>query len=61
MRCGARAQGIVRRGWPPPSYAHGAVDTPLLGETIGANLDRTIARFPDGEALVVAPPGRPLD
>ena len=36
-----------------PSYAHGAVDTPLLGETIGANLDRTIARFPDDDALVV--------
>jgi fatty-acyl-CoA synthase len=35
-----------------PSYAHGAVDTPLLGETIGANLDRTIARFPDDDALV---------
>ncbi len=35
------------------SYVHGAVDTPLLGETIGQNLDRTAARFPDVEALVV--------
>ena len=26
------------------SYAHGASATPLLGETIGANLDRTVAR-----------------
>src|SRR5687768_15958241 len=35
-----------------PSYAHGAGATPLLGETIGENLDRTIARFADREALV---------
>src|SRR3954454_10180429 len=34
------------------SYAHGTSDTPLLGETIGANLARTAARVPDGEALV---------
>jgi fatty-acyl-CoA synthase len=34
------------------SYVHGAVDSPLLGETIGANLDRTIARFPDADAVV---------
>jgi fatty-acyl-CoA synthase len=35
-----------------PSYAHGAVDTPLLGETIGANLERTVTRFPDADAVV---------
>ena len=34
------------------SYAHGAADTPLIGETIGANLERTVARFPDAEAVV---------
>src|SRR2546430_1429081 len=34
------------------SYVHGACQTPLLGETIGQNLDRTTARFPDREALV---------
>src|SRR3954451_7451535 len=34
------------------SYAHGATDVPLLGETIGANLERTAARVPDAEALV---------
>ncbi|HLY47740.1 MAG TPA: AMP-binding protein [Solirubrobacteraceae bacterium] len=34
------------------SYAHGACDESLLGETIAANLDRTIARVPDAEALV---------
>jgi fatty-acyl-CoA synthase len=35
-----------------PSYAHGARAAPLLGETISENLDRTIARFGDREALV---------
>jgi fatty-acyl-CoA synthase len=35
-----------------PSYAHGACDQPLLGETIGQNLERTVARVPDAEALV---------
>jgi fatty-acyl-CoA synthase len=35
------------------SYAHGAVDTPLLGETIGESLERSVARFPEREALVV--------
>jgi fatty-acyl-CoA synthase len=35
-----------------PSYAHGASDVPLLGETIGANFERTVARVPDAEALV---------
>ena len=40
------------------SYAHGASDVPLLGETIGDNLTRTAARFPDREALVDFPSGR---
>jgi fatty-acyl-CoA synthase len=35
------------------SYAHGASDVPLLGETLGANLRRTVERFGDREALVV--------
>jgi fatty-acyl-CoA synthase len=34
------------------SYANGISDTPLLGETIGANFERTVASFPDREALV---------
>jgi fatty-acyl-CoA synthase len=34
------------------SYAHGACDEPLLGESIAANLERTIARVPDADALV---------
>ncbi len=37
---------------PVPSYAHGASATPLLGETIGANLARTATRVPDRPALV---------
>ena len=35
------------------SYAHGTASTPLLGETIGANLERTVAAHPHREALVV--------
>ena len=34
------------------SYAHGAGAAPLLGETIGENLDHTIERFGEREALV---------
>ena len=40
------------------SYASGVSDVPLLGETIGQNLARTVARFPDREALVDVPTGR---
>ncbi len=36
-----------------PSYCHGASAIPLLGETIGENLRRTVERFGDREALVV--------
>ena len=34
------------------SYAHGASEKPLLGETVGDNLARTAAEHPDTEALV---------
>ena len=34
------------------SYEHGLGSAPLLGETIGANLERTAARVADSEALV---------
>ena len=37
----------------PLSYSHGTSTTPLLGETIGANLRRTVERFPNADALVV--------
>ena len=36
-----------------PSYVCGTSTVPLLGETIGENLRRTVERFPDREALVV--------
>jgi fatty-acyl-CoA synthase len=35
------------------SYAHGASDLPLLGDTIGERLRATVERFGDREALVV--------
>jgi fatty-acyl-CoA synthase len=35
-----------------PSYTSGTSDVPLLGDTIGDNLDRTAAARPDAEALV---------
>src|ERR1700716_434602 len=35
------------------SDVHGASAVPLLGETIGQNLLRTVERFPNSEALVV--------
>src|SRR5919197_4360431 len=38
---------------PAPSYVHGASPVPLLGETIGENLRRTVERVPNTEALVV--------
>jgi len=38
---------------PAASYVHGASTVPLLGETIGENLRRTVARFSKSEALVV--------
>jgi fatty-acyl-CoA synthase len=34
------------------SHAVGSVDVPLLEETIGANLERAVATYPDREALV---------
>ena len=40
-----------------PSYVHGASATPLLGETVGALLDRIAQRWPDRPALVVRQQG----
>lgn len=34
------------------SYVHGASSIPLLGETIGQNLKRTVDKYPDKEAVV---------
>ena len=40
------------------SYASGLSDTPLLGDTIGDNFDRTVAAFADRDALVDHASGR---
>jgi fatty-acyl-CoA synthase len=40
------------------SYVSGVSEIPLLGDTIGANFDRTVARCGDREALVDRPSGR---
>ncbi|MFK0219643.1 AMP-binding protein [Streptomyces vinaceus] len=40
------------------SYASGVFEVPLLGDTIGENLDRTVRRFPDRDALVDLAAGR---
>jgi fatty-acyl-CoA synthase len=40
------------------SYTSAVSDTPLLGDTIGENFDKTAARFPDRDALVDIPAGR---
>jgi fatty-acyl-CoA synthase len=36
-----------------PSYVHGAVDAPLIGETIGRNFDRAVARWGEHPGLIV--------
>jgi fatty-acyl-CoA synthase len=41
-----------------PSYTSGTSSVPLLGDTIGDNLDRTVAAFGDRDALVDVPTGR---
>ena len=41
-----------------PSYASGISEQPLLGDTIGDNLDRTAALFPDRDAMVEVTSGR---
>jgi fatty-acyl-CoA synthase len=40
------------------SYSSGESETPMLGDTIGANFDATVARFGDREALVDRTTGR---
>ncbi len=42
---------------PELSYTSATSDTPLLGDTIGGNFDRTVTRFPDRLALVDVPVG----
>jgi fatty-acyl-CoA synthase len=40
------------------SYASGTSETPLLGQIVGENLERTVARYADREALVESATGR---
>ncbi|MFF1692708.1 AMP-binding protein [Streptomyces sp. NPDC058257] len=40
------------------SYAHGVSKTPLLGDTIGRNLDRAIEAWPERDALVDVAAGK---
>ena len=42
---------------PRPGYASGTSTTPLLGDTIGVNLARTVAAYPDQDALIDRPAG----
>ncbi|MBV2156755.1 AMP-binding protein [Kitasatospora sp. SUK 42] len=42
----------------PRSYASGTSDVPLLGDTIGENLDRAVRAFPERDALVDRPTAR---
>ena len=42
---------------PELSYTSATSGTPLLGDTVGANFDRTAAAFPDRPALVDVPAG----
>jgi len=39
------------------SYAHGATGVPLIGETIGANFDRAVARWGERPGLIVRQQG----
>lgn len=43
---------------PALSYAHGTAEAPLLGDTVGADLARVVAEFPERDALVDVPSGR---
>src|SRR5262245_58554793 len=40
------------------AYTHGPSEQALLGDTIGANLERAVAAYGDREALVDVPSGR---
>ncbi|MEW2526516.1 AMP-binding protein [Streptomyces sp. NPDC047071] len=54
---GGAAGAVEAPPAPELSYAHGTSSVPLLGDTIGQNLDRAVAAWPDREALVDVPSG----
>ncbi|HYO85226.1 MAG TPA: AMP-binding protein [Dermatophilaceae bacterium] len=43
---------------PTASYSSGTSTVPLIGQTIGDNLERTVARYPYRDALIDVPSGR---
>ncbi len=51
-------EGSNSMGKALPSYASGAWEVPMLGDTIGDNLDRTVAAHADRDALVDRISGR---
>ena len=52
-----KGNGIMGDKRAELSYTSAISDTPLLGDTIGANFDRTVAAFPGRLALVDVPAG----
>ncbi|WP_225843943.1 AMP-binding protein [Streptomyces albus] len=54
----ARDRARTPRPVPRHSYASGPSDTPLLGDTIGENLDRAVAAHGERDALVDVSSGR---
>jgi fatty-acyl-CoA synthase len=50
--------GEESRGMGEKSYTSATSGTPLLGDTMGENLDRTVRRFGEHLALVDVPAGR---
>src|SRR3954452_2911564 len=50
-------QGETPMTEPVPSYAHGASDQPMLGDTIGVHFDRTVARWGSRPGLIVRQQG----
>jgi fatty-acyl-CoA synthase len=47
----------VPAGSQAPSYAHGASDQPMIGDTIGVQFDRTVARWGHRPGLIVRQQG----
>ncbi len=58
MPVASEESDIVLSSAAQTSYASGTSDVPLLGETIGQNLDRVAHAQPDREAMVEVPTGR---
>src|SRR5271166_2179123 len=52
-----RLPGSLSMSATTESYAHGASDLPLIGETIGASFDRTVATWGDRPGLIVRQQG----